>query len=109
MVQVVSGLTWLSEARRLRPMIEEHTAVMAEADADGTTREGLRAAVRDDLGSEALTPLLPERVTQGVDDLERLSVVQTPESVKKAVAPTRRKKRKKAEAPVEAPAAVSAA
>jgi hypothetical protein len=73
MVQLVSGLTWFSEARRLRPMVEEHSAVMAEADQNGLTREGLRTALRDDAGSEALIELLPDQVLQGVDELRRLT------------------------------------
>jgi hypothetical protein len=72
MVQLVSGLTWFSEARRLRPMVEEHVAVMEEADERGLTREGLRTALRDDAASESLGALLPERVLQGVDELRRL-------------------------------------
>jgi hypothetical protein len=79
MVQLVSGLTWFSEARRLRPMVEEHGAVMAEADATSMTREGLRAAIRDDIASEALMPLLPERILRGVDDLRHL-VARTDEA-----------------------------
>lgn len=76
MVQLVSGLSWMSEARRLRPMIAEHRAVMAEVDAGMKTQEGFRAALRDDAGSEALAPLLPERVLQGVDDLQRMKTVK---------------------------------
>ena len=73
MVQLVSGLTWCSTARRLRPMLEEHGAVMAEADETGLTREGIRGALRDDQGSESLSPLMPEQIMQGVDELRRMA------------------------------------
>lgn len=82
MVQLVSGLPWFSQARRLRPMLEEHEAVMREADESGLTREGLRAALRDDPGSKELGELMPERILRGVDELRRMAEVPgTPEEL----------------------------
>ena len=63
-------------------MLEEHEAVMREADESGLTREGLRAALRDDPGSKELGELMPERILRGVDELRRMAEVPgTPEEL----------------------------
>jgi hypothetical protein len=108
MVQLVSGITWFSEARRLRPMVAEHRAVMAEADAGMETREGLRAALRDDVASEALSALLPERILQGVDDLHRMMGQGDREPAVEAKKKPARARRGKSKQVSEAVAAASA-
>ena len=73
-VQLVSGLAWFSAAERLVPMAAVHAQVMAEADAELETREGLRAALRDGVESETLASILPAQV---VDALAELHSLQT--------------------------------
>ncbi len=71
-LQLVGGLAWLSEAERLLPMMVTHATVMSEADAQLETREGLRAALRDTLESEAIGDVLPDKLRRSLRELDVL-------------------------------------
>ena len=62
-LQVASGIAWLSQAERLLPMARVHDEVLSGAEA----MVGVPSvALRDTLESEELAPVLPERVRQAL-------------------------------------------